>query len=351
MLLTSCHSSTLSRFAIKILTKNCTIFFLFLAGSLSGCGSGDSGLGNQSQLNANFIKLQSDTGDYIGAGRSYEYTQKNSLITITATGGHLSISIRGDEYWNGDFQIPNSLSQLQRGNFNNLQRYPFHDPAVGGLDWYGQGRGCNSLTGSIVIDNVTYAGDVLTAIDLRFVQHCEDDTTALHGQIHWTSTDLTTPPGPVNPPPPWLWQPVPGSITAIGNYVYLQSDMGDFIGQGQTHTYTPSNAVIGISASEGHLAVVVDGIEAWTGDFQTMMAISRLQAGYYRNLIRYPFHNPVKGGLDWYGEGRGCNSVTGWFVVDSVSYAGDVLTAIDLRFEQHCEGDSAALHGQIHWTQ
>ena len=26
------------------------------------------------------------------------------------------------------------------------------------------------------------------------------------------------------------------------------------------------------------------------------------------------------------------------------------LTAIDLRFEQHCEGNSPALHGKIHWA-
>jgi hypothetical protein len=27
------------------------------------------------------------------------------------------------------------------------------------------------------------------------------------------------------------------------------------------------------------------------------------------------------------------------------------LIAIDLRFEQHCEGAAPALHGQIHWVK
>jgi len=48
--------------------------------------------------------------------------------------------------------------------------------------------------------------------------------------------------------------------------------------------------------------------------------------------------------------GRGCNTLTGWFVVDSVTYNEIALTAIDLRFEQHCEGDLPALHGEIHWV-
>jgi len=26
------------------------------------------------------------------------------------------------------------------------------------------------------------------------------------------------------------------------------------------------------------------------------------------------------------------------------------LTALDLRFEQHCEGGTPALHGAIHWS-
>jgi hypothetical protein len=82
-----------------------------------------------------------------------------------------------------------------------------------------------------------------------------------------------------------------------------------------------------------------------------MSTLTQLQPGYYADLQRYPFHNPAKGGLDWSGMGRGCNTLTGWFVGDSVTYTSNVLTAIDLRFEQHCEGFAPALHGNIHWTQ
>ena len=78
--------------------------------------------------------------------------------------------------------------------------------------------------------------------------------------------------------------------------------------------------------------------------------ISQLERGYYPNLTRYPFHDPAFGGLDWFGNGRGCNTLTGWFVVDNVAWSGTALAAIDLRFEQHCEGASPALHGQVHWT-
>ncbi|HYS58560.1 MAG TPA: hypothetical protein VEM34_10515 [Burkholderiales bacterium] len=298
----------------------------------------------------NFVYLQSDSGDFIGAGQTYTYTQVDSALSVVASGGRLSVRVTGDKQWGGDFQAMNSLSQLQPGYYADLQRYPFNDPAKGGLNWSGDGRGCNTLQGWFVVDNVTYAGSALASVDLRFEQHCEGDTPALHGAIHWTSSDTTTPPGPVNPPPAGLWQPAPGSTPATGNFVYLQSDPGDFIGAGQTRTYTQATAILSINAGGGHLSVGVSGDTSWSGEFQTMNTLSQLQPGYYGGLVRYPFNNPAKGGLDWSGDGRGCNTLQGWFVVDNVTYVTGTLTAIDLRFEQHCEGATPALHGAIHWT-
>jgi hypothetical protein len=34
-----------------------------------------------------------------------------------------------------------------------------------------------------------------------------------------------------------------------------------------------------------------------------------------------------------------------------VTYDGSTVTAIDLRFEQHCAGSTAALRGEIHWSE
>jgi len=115
------------------------------------------------------INLSSDPGDYIGGGQAYSYSQADAQITVAAQGALLTISIDGDESWQGDFRLPDSCSQLEPGTYNNLTRYPFHDPAIGGLSWSGEGRGRNTLT----------------AIDLRFEQHCEGGGPALHGELHW----------------------------------------------------------------------------------------------------------------------------------------------------------------------
>jgi hypothetical protein len=34
-----------------------------------------------------------------------------------------------------------------------------------------------------------------------------------------------------------------------------------------------------------------------------------------------------------------------------VTYSAGTLASIDLRFEQHCEGNAAALHAAIHWIR
>jgi len=299
----------------------------------------------------NTVRLQSDPGDYIGAGGTYEYTQANAVLTVRASGGHLTVGVGGDQGWSGDFQVPNTLSRLEPGTYTGLRRWPFHDPAVGGLSWSGEGRGCNTLTGSFTIAAVTYVDNVLQAIDLTFEQHCEGGTPALHGSIKWDARDQTRPPDPVFPVPDGLWQPAPGSTPPTGNFVYLNSDVGDFIGQGQTFTYTPETATVTLSTNQGHLTVGVSGAQGWNGDFQTMNTLSQLQPGYYPDLMRYPFHNPTKGGVSWTGEGRGCNRVLGWFAVDRLVYTNGVVTSLDLRFEQRCEGGTPALHGAIHWDR
>jgi hypothetical protein len=299
----------------------------------------------------NYVDLQSDAGDYIGTGQSYAYTLATAQITAGETDGRIWVTISGDQNWSGNFQVPDSVNPLQPGVFDNVTRYPFHDPAVGGLSWSGEGRGCNTLTGWFAIDKVTYLNGTLAEIDLQFEQHCGGQVAALFGQIHWTAHDTTLPPGPLTSLPNGLWQPALDATPASGNYIYLQSDTGDYIGSGQTYTYTSLNSEINLSVNGGLLTLSTIGSQSWTGNFSAMNSLTQLEPGYYGDLIRYPFHNPVRGGLSWYGEGRGCNTLTGWFVVDDITYNAGVLTAIDLRFEQHCEGFTPALHGQIHWVQ
>jgi hypothetical protein len=300
----------------------------------------------------NYVYLQSDAGDYIGGGGTYLYTSTDAILRVGVgvSAGVLSIDVQGDQQWDGDFAVPQSSSRLARGQYLGLQRYPFHDAARGGLSWAGEGRGCNQLGGWFVVDDVSYDGDTLSSIELRFEQRCENGSTALRGKLRWAAANPTVVPGPTDPPP-GLWQPAAGTTPTDRNYVFLQSDFGDFIGQGGTYLYTQANAVLSALLVDGRLSVGVNGSQSWVGDFQPMIGTNALRTGYYANVARFPLHNPTKGGLSWGGAGRSCNRLAGWFAIDRLTIDAGQLTAVELRFEQRCEGsDTAALRGKIVWA-
>lgn len=324
---------------------------LVVASCGGGSGSGSNrGGGSSSGPPPTTVSLSSDAGDFIGQGLSYSYSNLDAVISVEVDGAHLSVRVEGDQWWTGNFILPETYTELTTGTYSGLSRHPFHDPVIGGMSWGGEHRGCNQLTGTFVIESVTYTGSALTEIDLTFEQFCENGSAAIRGDIHWNANDLTVPPGPIVPPPNDLWAPATGDTPATGNYLYLESEPGDYIGGGVTYLYTDSTALLSINPAGNRLSVLIDGDERWTGNFQAMISLQHLEVGYYGELHRYPFHNEAKGGFTWGGQGRGCNELDAWFVVDSVTYEDNTLTAIELRFEQRCEGGSnPALHGALRW--
>jgi len=136
-------------------------------------------------------------------------------------------------------------------------------------------------------------------------------------------------------------------VTALA----MQSDSGDYIGGGQSYLYTPSNAWIlagtnydnGVSAS----SIVPDYSHWWSLDFAAPNN-EPLAVETYLGAMRYPFQDADKPGLDLYGDGRGCNTLTGQFEVKQIEYGtGTDIAAFWATIEQHCEGATPALHGEI----
>lgn len=290
----------------------------------------------------NYVRLQSEAGEYIVGGQSLEYTQVNAILTARISLNSVIVTVRGDASWNGEFSVP-AFAPVQVGTYTATRFYTTELP---GMIWLGEGRSCSALTGFFTIDSLKYASGVLSSIDLRFEQRCDGSTAALRGAIHWRSDDTTKPAGPVNPPPANLWKPDQTFVPASGPFVLLASDPGDYIGQGEFRVYTPPTSAITVSSNGSRISV---GVGGYHGDFVAMLGTTPLTAGYYGDLQRYPFHNQVKGGMDWGGNGRGCNRLTGWFAIDRIVYIGSTMTELEMRFEQHCEGFAPALRGAIRW--
>ena len=76
-----------------------------------------------------------------------------------------------------------------------------------------------------------------------------------------------------------------------------------------------------------------------------------LAVGVYTGATRFPFNAANEPGLDVYGDGRGCNELTGRFEVFEIVYgAGNQIQSFRATFEQHCEGGTPALRGEVRFN-
>lgn len=304
----------------------------------------------------NYMHVESMRSDRVGAGLTTTYTQATAALNVNLTGNYLHIDVTGDETWYIDFKGIDGRERLEPGYYADLKDYPFHNPARGGMQIGSDGRGCNSVRAGFIIDSISYTPQgTLAALQMRYEQHCEGSTPgALWGEIRWAQGDTTAPPGPATPPA-GLWQAEAGAVPTAGNYFYFQSLNGDFIGGGnQTRTLTPATSQFSLLqntyGATATLKVDFGTPFSWLAEFKVMSSLTRLQPGYYGAISGHRFQNPTKGGLSFTGDGRSCNFIDGWFVVDSVTYSGDTITALKARFEQVCDG-SGMLRGQLSWQQ
>src|SRR5260370_11735342 len=141
---------------------------------------------------------------------------------------------------------------------------------------------------------------------------------------------------------------------STATFITLNSQPGDYIGGGITQTFTPGDGTFTVNT------VYNDGVDVsfqtanyscfWSLEFGPQNGQTLTQEEY-EGAQRFAFHSPTRPGIDVNGDGRGCNTITGRFLVSNITFAsnGTVLTlAID--FEQHCEGAAPALFGSVRFN-
>lgn len=133
----------------------------------------------------------------------------------------------------------------------------------------------------------------------------------------------------------------------------MTSDPGDFIGGGQTTFLTPADGTFSASQNfDGGVSIDFFGQPGifWFLDFAAPFN-QPLTVGTYTSATRFPFQASNVPGLDVAGDGRGCNTLTGSFTVLEISYGpNSTVNAFDATFEQHCEGATPALRGEIRFN-
>jgi hypothetical protein len=148
----------------------------------------------------------------------------------------------------------------------------------------------------------------------------------------------------------------------------LQSQPGDFIGQGGTYaiTYTPANSqsfsaqvrrTIGPSGLPAELLFDMGTVTSGSDNtfallfFGTDQLGIPIQPGFYPNAQRADFASPGHPGLDVSFQNRGSNTLTGAFTVNDVTFdANNTIQTFSASFEQHSGGATPALFGTFTYS-
>lgn len=138
------------------------------------------------------LSFTSDPGDYIGGGGSASYdTGSGDTLNVSGSSDdrsvHVNVNGANGDWWFLDIAAPQGQT-LTPGTYSGAIRYPFQDPTQSGLDFDGNGRGCNELTGSFAVQQAAFGPNgYVQEFDATFEQHCEGSNPALHGEVHITN--------------------------------------------------------------------------------------------------------------------------------------------------------------------
>jgi hypothetical protein len=140
---------------------------------------------------------------------------------------------------------------------------------------------------------------------------------------------------------------LPPAVVPVPSNVRLVGDAGESLSAGGTYEYLKANALVTVRPLGAQLAVRVVGDRVWDGFLALGSGETRLRAGTFASLTNTP--DASGAGFRWSSQELTCASSVASVTIDSVKYDGATLSAIDLHFDQRCNGQSAALHGTVHW--
>ncbi|NJD06771.1 MAG: hypothetical protein FIA97_09785 [Methylococcaceae bacterium] len=129
-------------------------------------------------------------------------------------------------------------------------------------------------------------------------------------------------------------------------------EANEYVSQGQQYRLTTADGSFSIASPDaGTLTLSVENLPALSWQLKLAAADGQsLSVGSFESAQREGSQEAGHPGLDFFGDGRGCNTVTGRFdVLELVRDGQGNVIHLAVHFEQHCEGGLPALIGEVRY--
>lgn len=150
------------------------------------------------------LVLPSEPGDYVGGGLNWDvsYTPAGSLLFSAHVQRQLPssaptflqftfITFGGSDNARLSFATDQLGIPIQPGFYSDAQRASFAGPGHPGLDVSFGTNGCDVVTGSFTVSDVSFlAGNVINTFSANFEQHCEGAAPALFGSFAYSASGV-----------------------------------------------------------------------------------------------------------------------------------------------------------------
>ncbi|MGO1071586.1 hypothetical protein [Lysobacter sp. CA199] len=270
------------------------------------------------------FSFSSQPGDPIGLGESKTYTEADATLSVDGDSRHAIVRVeQGSDQWYISLGAPPAQSfQLQRyPEAENPTRRTGRAPYV---YLSTNGRRCNDAWGEIRIRQfATDASDRITALEALVLQRCEAaEAPVLAGVIRYNTAPLS---------------------------LALDSDPGDYVGQGLNKDYYGDSSVFQLWGSAQGLGYTASGRrDRWSAELLPPLG-QALRVGTFPIAEAA---DAVHAGFRFERPDRRCPRISGGSLqIQSIQFdPGDgSVKALHAQFVQRCDGSSEELRGTIRY--
>jgi len=128
--------------------------------------------------------------------RIVTFTLDNGFFDVTSATnqgvytGEVRVAFRGPKDWYYlTFQAPGG-TLLQRGTYDNAISHPYSVKDKPGLDFSGNGSGCDTVDGRFTVHEIVYnSANQVDLLDISFERRCGASTTVAYGRVRYDRRD------------------------------------------------------------------------------------------------------------------------------------------------------------------